>query len=98
RRLRRIHSSSASSSAMLSPMLAHRHVRVCPNTQRQRRYTRLVSVAALPYTLLLILAELSIGSLWVTLGADLRGGVTRGFVMTMAFCVVVTAVLTYWTA
>jgi hypothetical protein len=57
-----------------------------------------VNVAALPYTLLLILAELSIGSLWVTVASDLRGGVTRGFVMTMALCVAVTAGLTYWTA
>ncbi len=57
-----------------------------------------VNVAALPYTLLLILAELSVGSLWITLASDLRGGVTRGFVMTMAFCVAVTAGLTYWTA
>jgi len=57
-----------------------------------------VNVVALPHTLLLILAELSIGSLWVTLASDLRGGVTRGFVMTMALCVAVTAGLTYWTA
>jgi hypothetical protein len=57
-----------------------------------------VNVAALPYTLLLILAELCIGSLWLTLGSDLRGGVTRGFVMTMAFCIAVTGALTYWTA
>jgi hypothetical protein len=57
-----------------------------------------VNVEALPYTLLLILAELAIGSLWVTLASDLRGGVTRGFVMTMALCVAVTAGLTYWTA
>ncbi len=61
-------------------------------------YTRLVNVAALPYTLLLILAELAIGSLWITVASDLRGGVTRGFVMTMAFCVVCTAGLTLWTA
>jgi hypothetical protein len=57
-----------------------------------------VNLEALPYTLLLIMAELSIGSLWVTLGSDLRGGVTRGFVMTMAFCVFVAAGLTLWTA
>lgn len=57
-----------------------------------------MNVEALPYTLLLILAELSIGSLWVTLGSDLRGGVTRGFVMTMALCVAVTGGLAYWTA
>jgi hypothetical protein len=48
-----------------------------------------VNVAALPYTLLLILAELAIGSLWITVASDLRGGVTRGFVMTMALCVAV---------
>jgi hypothetical protein len=57
-----------------------------------------VNVEALPYTLLLILAELTIGSLWITLASDLRGGVTRGFVMTMALCVAVAAGLTYWTA
>ncbi len=57
-----------------------------------------MNVAALPYTLLLILAELAVGSLWVTLASDLRGGVTRGFVMTMAFCVAIAAVLTYWVA
>lgn len=57
-----------------------------------------VNAAALPYTLLLILAELAIGSLWITLASDLRGGVTRGFVMTMALSVAVAAALTYWTA
>lgn len=57
-----------------------------------------MNVEALPYTLLLILAELTIGSLWITLGADLRGGVTRGFVMTMMLCVAIAAWLTFWTA
>ncbi|MBE0609135.1 MAG: hypothetical protein IH609_07140 [Dehalococcoidia bacterium] len=57
-----------------------------------------MNVEALPYTLLLILVELAIGSLWITLGSDLRGGVTRGFVMTMALCVAITAGLAYWTA
>jgi hypothetical protein len=57
-----------------------------------------VNAEALPYTLLLIMAELSIGSLWITLGSDLRGGVTRGFVMTMALCVAIAAGLAYWTA
>jgi len=52
----------------------------------------------LPYTLLLILAELSVGSLLITLASDLRGGVTRGFVMTMSFCVAIAAGLAYWTA
>ena len=53
---------------------------------------------ALPYTLLLILIELAVGSLWITLASDLRGGVTRGFVMTMALCVAIAAGLAYWTA
>ncbi len=57
-----------------------------------------MNVEALPYTLLIILAELGIGSLWITVASDLRGGVTRGFVMTMAFSVAVTIGLTYWTA
>ncbi len=57
-----------------------------------------MNAEALPYTLLLILIELSIGSLWITLGSDLRGGVTRGFVMTMALCVAIAAGLAYWTA
>ena len=57
-----------------------------------------MNAAALPYTLLIILAELGIGSLWLTLASDLRGGVTRGFVMTMAFSVAITIGLTYWTA
>ena len=57
-----------------------------------------MNAAALPFTLLLILSELAIGSLWVTVASDLRGGVTRGFVMTMALCVAVTAGLAYWTA
>ena len=57
-----------------------------------------MNVEALPYTLLLILAEMAIGSLWVTLGSDLRGGVTRGFVMTMALTAAVATSLAYWTA
>jgi len=57
-----------------------------------------VNVAALPYTLLLILVELAVGSLWATVASDLRGGVTRGFVMTMALCVAVTGGLALWTA
>ena len=57
-----------------------------------------MNVAALPYTLLLILVELAIGSLWITVASDLRGGVTRGFVMTMALCVAVTGGLAYWAA
>ena len=57
-----------------------------------------MNVAALPYTLLIILAEMSIGSLLITVASDLRGGVTRGFVMTMAFIVAIFAGLALWTA
>ncbi|MGE0571342.1 MAG: hypothetical protein AB7H85_05595 [Dehalococcoidia bacterium] len=57
-----------------------------------------MNVAALPYTLLIILAEMSIGSLLITVASDLRGGVTRGFVMTMAFFVAIFAGLALWTA
>lgn len=57
-----------------------------------------MNVEALPYTLLIILTELTIGSLWVTLASDLRGGVTRGFVLTMALCIAIAGVLALWTA
>jgi hypothetical protein len=48
--------------------------------------------------LLILLIELTIGSLWITLFSDLRGEVTRGFVLTMALLIAVMAGLTYWTA
>jgi hypothetical protein len=57
-----------------------------------------VSAEALPHTLLILLIELTIGSLWITLYSDLRGEVTRGFVLTMALLIAVMAGLTYWTA
>ena len=57
-----------------------------------------MSAEALPHTLLILLIELTIGSLWITLFADLRGEVTRGFVLTMALLIAVMAGLTYWTA
>lgn len=71
--------------------------RACP-IPLQGLHSISVNVEALPYTLLLILAELAIGSLWVTVASDLRGGVTRGFVMTMALCIAITAGLAYWSA
>jgi hypothetical protein len=55
-----------------------------------------VNVEALPYTLFLLLTELAIGSLWVTLWIDLRGQVTRGFVLTMALCIAVCGGLAIW--
>jgi len=65
---------------------------------RLNRYTYDVNIEALPYTLILILAEMSIGSLWLTLASDLRGGVTRGFVLMMALCAATIAGLAWWTA
>ena len=56
-----------------------------------------MSAEALPHTLLILLIELAIGSLWLPLYSDLRGEVTRGFVLTMALLVAVVAGLTYWT-
>ena len=57
-----------------------------------------MNAEALPYTLLIILVELAIGSLWVTLAADLRGGVTRGFVLTMTAAAAIVAGLAWWLA
>jgi hypothetical protein len=57
-----------------------------------------VNVEALPYTLLFVLSGLAIGSLWFTLASDLRGGVTRGFVLTMALCIAIVGGLALWTA
>ena len=57
-----------------------------------------MNAEALPYTLLITLVELAIGSLWVTLAADLRGGVTRGFVLTMSGAAAIVAGLAYWLA
>ena len=57
-----------------------------------------MNAEALPYTLLIILIELALGSLWVTLAADLRGGVTRGFVLTMSALAAIVAGLAYWLA
>ena len=57
-----------------------------------------MNAEALPYTLLVILVELAVGALWVTLAADLRGGVTRGFVLTMALAAAIVAALAFWAA
>ncbi len=57
-----------------------------------------MNAEALPYTLLVILIELAVGALWVTLAADLRGGVTRGFVLTMALAAAIVAALAWWAA
>ncbi|MEE8346466.1 MAG: hypothetical protein V3S20_03860 [Dehalococcoidia bacterium] len=57
-----------------------------------------MSVDALPYTLLIIFAEFTIGGLWVLWLADLRGGATPSFIKFGAGLVFVTAALTFWIA
>ncbi len=53
---------------------------------------------ALPYTLIILLAEFAIGSLWITVGADIRGLAARGFVKFGALTVVVMAAFAFWAA
>jgi len=57
-----------------------------------------VSLAALPYTVLLLLLELAVGSQWALAAADLRRGVTAGFVKTGAGIVLAAAALLVWVA
>jgi hypothetical protein len=52
-----------------------------------------VSADSLPYTLLILLVELAVGSLAVTILFDARGQVTRGYVQMGAMVVVPTALL-----
>lgn len=55
-------------------------------------------MAALPYTVLILLLELAAGSQWALTAADLRRGVTPGFVKTGAATVLAAAALLTWTA
>lgn len=57
-----------------------------------------MSAEALPYTLLIIFAEFTIGGLWVLWLADLRGSAAASFVKFGAGLVFVTAALTFWIA
>lgn len=57
-----------------------------------------MSVEALPYTLLILLAEFTIGGLWVLLAADLRGSVAASFVKFGAGLLVITAAFTFLVA
>lgn len=59
---------------------------------------REMSADALPYTLLLLLAEFTTGGLWVLWGADLRGGVVRSYVKFGAILTLVSAAITFWVA
>jgi hypothetical protein len=53
---------------------------------------------ALPYTLLIIFAEFTIGGLWVLWLADLRGTAAASFIKFGAGLVFVTAALSFWIA
>lgn len=57
-----------------------------------------MSADALPYTLLIIFAEFTIGGLWVLWLADLRGAAAASFVKFGAGLVFVTAALAFWIA
>ena len=55
-----------------------------------------MNVDALPFTLLILLAELAIGGLWVLVASDLRGMVAKSFVKFGAGLTLVMAALTFW--
>ncbi len=57
-----------------------------------------MSAEALPYTLLILLAEFTIGGLWVLWLADLRGRAAPSFIKFGAGLVFVTAAFTFWVA
>lgn len=57
-----------------------------------------MNAQALPHTLLILLAEFTVGGLWVLWLADLRGRSTASFLRFGAGLVSVSAALTLWTA
>ncbi len=57
-----------------------------------------MSAEALPYTLLILMAEFTIGGLWVLWLAHLRGSAASSFIKFGAGLVFVTAALTFWVA
>jgi hypothetical protein len=57
-----------------------------------------ISAQALPFTLLIVLVEFTVGSLWVLWAAHLRGQSAASFVKFGAGMVVVMSVLTFWLA
>ena len=57
-----------------------------------------MNVDALPFTLLILLAELAIGGLWVLVASDLRGMVAKSFVKFGAGLTLVMAAFTFWVA
>jgi hypothetical protein len=56
-----------------------------------------VSAASLPYTMLLLLAELAVGSLVMVTVFDVRGQVTKGYVKAGALTIVPLAIFAMWT-
>jgi hypothetical protein len=57
-----------------------------------------ISAQALPFTLLIVLVEFTVGSLWLLWAAHLRGQSAASFVKFGAGMAVVMAVLTFWLA
>ena len=57
-----------------------------------------MSAEALPYTLLILMAEFTIGGLWVLWLAHLRGSAAASFIKFGAGLVFVSAALTFWVA
>ncbi len=57
-----------------------------------------MSAEALPYTLLILMAEFTIGGLWVLWLAHLRGSAAASFIKFAAGLVFVSAALTFWVA
>src|SRR4030042_1347577 len=55
-----------------------------------------MNVDALPFTLLILLAEVAIGGLWVLVASDLRGMVAKSFVKVGAGLTLVMAAFTFW--
>jgi len=57
-----------------------------------------MNVDALPFTLLILLAQVAIGGLWVLVASDLRGMVAKSFVKFGAGLTLVMAAFTFWVA
>ena len=66
--------------------------------QRQYHYCAVISAQALPFTLLIVLVEFTVGGLWVLWAAHIRGESAASFVKFGAGMVAVMAVLTFWLA
>src|SRR5438093_3954961 len=65
---------------------------------RQYHYWAVISAQALPFTLLIVLVEFTVGGLWVLWAAHVRGQSAASFVKFGAGMVAVMAVLTFWLA